>query len=246
MAILAGESYRQYFDLLFVPLAVGCGIAAGWLWRAVFDPRAGTLRRGICAVVLVLPWIGPVDRAIRLVSLPADEKAVLMRGQRPFDTSPQVAAYLADKIARDECLLILGSEPQIYFYAERRNCSRLVLTYPLTGPYEYAATLQQEFIDDLALHRPPYLLLVNMQSSWGEFPVLTRQFLARLAPVLNELYQLETYFPPASGDPAQPSGDATAVFHIWRRKTRGAPTVARPSVAARCRTRNSRPSRSRA
>jgi hypothetical protein len=248
MAILAGQSYRQYFDLLFVPLAIGCGMAAGWLWRAAFDPRAGALRRAICAVLLVLPWIGPVDRAIRLVSLPADEKAVLLRGQRPFDTSPRVAAYLADRIAPDDCLMILGSEPQIYFYAERRNCSRLVLTYPLTGPYDYAAALQQEFIDDLALHRPPYLLLVNMQSSWGEFPELTRQFLARLAPVLNELYRLESYFPPASGDPAQPSGDAAAVFHIWRRKPRSArtaATAAKPSVAARCRTRTSRPPRSR-
>jgi len=47
--------------------------------------------------------------------------------------------YLTERTSPAESFLIVGSEPEIYYYAERKASTRLVFTYPLTGPYHYAA-----------------------------------------------------------------------------------------------------------
>jgi len=44
-----------------------------------------------------------------------------------------------------ERIAVLGSEPQIYFYAKRRSATGYIYTYPLMEPQPYSKQMATEF-----------------------------------------------------------------------------------------------------
>jgi len=65
----------------------------------------------------------------------------------------------------DESLYVVGSEPQIFFYAERRSATRYIYFYPLTGGYPDAPERQREAIAEVEASQPRYVVWVNVPTS---------------------------------------------------------------------------------
>jgi len=61
---------------------------------------------------------------------------------------------------------VLGSEPQIYFYAQRRCATGYIYTYSLMEPQPYARQMQQEMIREIETARPKFLVLIVVSKSW--------------------------------------------------------------------------------
>ncbi len=70
----------------------------------------------------------------------------------------------ADKIA------VLGSEPEIYFYAHRHAATGYVYTYPLVENHAFASKMQGEMIDQIEAERPEIIVYVDDSSSWNTHP----------------------------------------------------------------------------
>ena len=87
-------------------------------------------------------------------------------GINPFPESREIANYLAEHSGEDESVAILGSEPQIYFYARRRSATPFILVYEAMKPHEYARSMQAEMIEALEKVRPRHLVVVNIPQSW--------------------------------------------------------------------------------
>ncbi len=72
----------------------------------------------------------------------------------------EVADYIAGQTQPGEKIFIWGFEPEIYFLSQRENATRFIYNFPLYGPHA-RVNLQQEFISDLGMQKPVYMLIVK-------------------------------------------------------------------------------------
>ena len=189
IALAAGGSYPHYFELAFVPLSLG--VADAWVALAGRSPR---LRLAGLAL-FVLAWVPALGHGLAAVRDPAGTLAHLYRLAPTATVSPEVADYLAERTEPGEPILVVGSEPQIYFLADRPSSSRMAFMYPMTGPYRYAAPLRSAFLRQLDASGPEYVVWVGLLASQTEFPRIGRKFEAEVGKVLRRRYALEARFP---------------------------------------------------
>ena len=54
--------------------------------------------------------------------------------ESPFPEAIQIANYIRTHTGKDSRIAILGSEPEIPFYADRRSATGYIYMYGLTNP----------------------------------------------------------------------------------------------------------------
>ena len=86
--------------------------------------------------------------------------------ENPFTEAVRIAAYLREHTNPDDTIAVLGSEPEIYFYAQRRSATGYIYTYGLMEPQKYARQMQEEMIHEIERARPKFLVSVVMFNSW--------------------------------------------------------------------------------
>jgi len=87
-------------------------------------------------------------------------------GGNPFPESLEIGSYIEHNSSENDRIAVLGSEPQIYFYAKRRAATGYLYTYPLMEPHPYAKKMQREMIEQIESNRPEFLVFVNVSTSW--------------------------------------------------------------------------------
>ena len=84
----------------------------------------------------------------------------------PFLESLELSKYVQEHSAPSDRIAVLGSEPQIYFYADRRSATGHIYTYALMENQPYALDMQKQMIAQIESARPEFLIYVNMPFSW--------------------------------------------------------------------------------
>jgi hypothetical protein len=84
-----------------------------------------------------------------------------------FPEAVEIARHIRQDSAPGDTIEVLGSEPEIYFYAHRRSASGYLYMYDLMRPTPYAAAMQLEFRHDIETARPRFLVVVNVPTSWA-------------------------------------------------------------------------------
>jgi hypothetical protein len=98
--------------------------------------------------------------------IPDDAAARIIYSGNPFPESVEVGQYLREHTSPGDSIAVLGSETQIYFYAQRHSASRFVNAYFLTSDHPKARDMQLELIRDLDRVRPKYIVYTNSKLSW--------------------------------------------------------------------------------
>jgi hypothetical protein len=91
-------------------------------------------------------------------------------GRNPFVESVEIGRYLKEHTAPDARIAVIGSEPQIYFYAHRHSASGFIYMYDLVQLHRYASQFQRDMIREIEAARPQYLVMVLVSSSWSDWP----------------------------------------------------------------------------
>ena len=128
----------------------------------------GTRARAVVAVALVLApvaWQLAWQANIFFRATPiAVSRAIY--GRNPFPESVEIARYIRARTNEHDRIVVLGSEPQIYFYAGRPAATGYVYMYPLMEAHPFAARMQEQMIREIEAARPSYLVYVSLQASW--------------------------------------------------------------------------------
>jgi hypothetical protein len=218
MALTGAESYVHYFEPLIIPFSLGIGVACAALSRGIFGNEMRIWVRPFLVPILLLPWFYPaLQHASYFIvrtedgfrRMTPEEFETGIRTFAPFNASPEVARYIAERTEPDECFMIVGSEPQIFFYADRSSCTRIAFLYPATGPYTYASQLSAEFFRDLVTKRPRYVLLLRLRSSVGHGDPEQNTFLETALAILERDYYVESELPEEPVAPGEPAG------YVW-------------------------------
>jgi hypothetical protein len=101
-------------------------------------------------------------------------------------------------------IAVIGSEPEIYFYARRRSATGHIYTYALMEKQPHAITMQGEFISEVESNRPQYVVYVNNPLSWLAGPDSEKKLLdwwpTYWATNLNLVHTINTRQGPDLGD----------------------------------------------
>jgi hypothetical protein len=87
-------------------------------------------------------------------------------GGNPFPEAIPVADYIRQHTPENATIAVLGSEPEIYFYAHRHSATGYIYTYGLMEEQKYALHMQQQMISEIEAAHPEMLVFVDVQASW--------------------------------------------------------------------------------
>jgi len=164
LAVCPGFYFRPHYFILMLPavalLAGGAveslqgdssplrGSAAMWLWAIALGFSLFTQRYFLFGMnpVQANPWEYELT---------------------PFPEAARVAGYIRAHSAPGSRIAVLGSEPEIYFDADRLPATGYMYTYGLMEAQPFALRMQDELIRQIEEVRPEYVVYVGFYSSWA-------------------------------------------------------------------------------
>lgn len=160
--------FREHYFILFLPaLAVLVGLAIVSLQFATENRAFKAVPPLIC--LFILGWSIFQHRQF-FFKLPTNAVSQANYADAPYADMPTVGGYIASHSSPSATVAVLGSDPEIYFYAKRQPATGYIYTYPLMESQPYAATMQAEMISEIETNKPEFLVFVSNPSSWRTQP----------------------------------------------------------------------------
>jgi 4-amino-4-deoxy-L-arabinose transferase-like glycosyltransferase len=215
LAVCPGLVFRSHYFVLLLPavaLLVGAAVQAATHFIAT-RPKAACLQ-----IIPVLVWVMAVsfglfqERPYAFAWSPA-EVSRLIYGANPFPEALQVARYLKAHTDPGARIAVLGSEPEILFYADRVSATGYIYMYGLMEKQPYAERMQMTMIQEIEQARPEYVVLVVVGTSWLMRPWSDRTVLIWGDKYLRESYELTGVVDRMDFGPARYFWDAEVKGH---------------------------------
>jgi hypothetical protein len=164
----AGLYFRgHYFILLLPAFAILLGLAVT-AWRDLMPAKfLPDVLRSLPVIVfaLILGWNLYYYEAVYF-EWPADQVAQQLYRENPFSEAVAAAELIRDHSFPDARIAVIGSEPEIYFYAHRHSATGYIYTYPLMESQPYASVMQQDMVREIESAHPEFLVQVPYPLSW--------------------------------------------------------------------------------
>lgn len=160
LGICPGLYFREHYYVLMLP-SVALLAAAGF--RSLQRPMGNTLAVSLFATILLFSVYQQSDIFFRLSPQQITRR---IYWYNPFPEAIPIADYIRTHSPGNARIAVLGSEPEIYFYAHRRSATGYIYTYALMEPQPYALRMQNEMIHDIETVRPGFIVLVSSLGSW--------------------------------------------------------------------------------
>jgi len=170
LAVCPGGYFRPHYFVLLLPVTA---ILAGVAVSALTEKLAEHSRPAPVLLIPVLVFLASFGYAIfqqRQVyfSMSALQVSQFTYGVNAFGPAKEVADYIKKNSAETAQIAVLGSEPEIYFYARRHSATGYLYMYSLIGRQKYSTRMREEMIHELQTNHPDYLVYVDVADSWGE------------------------------------------------------------------------------
>ena len=157
----------HYFIYLFPSIALFIGISFFSINKLIKKSPLKKINRLITTgLILIFFSYSIIDQKKFIFQTNPEKVSRIIYGGNPFPESLTIADYIKRHSVPGDKIAILGSEPQILFYANRTSASKHIFTYYLMGNHQYALTMQKEAIKDIELAKPPILINVVIPTSW--------------------------------------------------------------------------------
>jgi len=154
-ATVPGFYFREHYFVMVLPavaLLAGATVASG-----------RTAAAWLFAAALVFSFVWQRQLMFRMTPVQVSRE---LYGSEPFPEAIRVAAYIKDHSQKDAQIAVLGSEPEICFYAHRHSATAYLYMYPLTESQPYAAAMEKEMIGEVERSRAEYVVFVHVEDSW--------------------------------------------------------------------------------
>jgi hypothetical protein len=158
-----GLYFRSHYFILVLPaFAILVGMAVASLQRIL---PSGGMKNMFQSLPLILfaaifGWV-VLYQSPAFFRLPPLRVCQIIYQGNPFVESFDVANHIRERSAPDARVAVLGSEPEIYFYARRHSATGYIYTYALMEPQPAALAMQHEMISEIETNRPEYLVSVT-------------------------------------------------------------------------------------
>ena len=158
-----GLLFREHY---FIPMLPAVALLAGVAVRSASSRRAWPRATGYLLFAAAVAYPFFAERQLYFSMTPVEAAREIWGDDNPFPEAISAAAYIRQRTSPDTPIAVLGSEPEIYFYAHRRSATSYIYMYGLMEPQPYALKMQNDVIHDIETSRPEYVVDVDSSLSW--------------------------------------------------------------------------------
>jgi hypothetical protein len=160
LSVCPGFYFRKHYFIFLLP-AVSILAGGGFcvFCRRAGGPGYGVKRGFVCLLTgLIIIGYSLFDQRIYLFDNDVTKVCRKIYGSNPFPESIEIAKYIKQKSCGDDTIAVIGSEPQIYFYSDRRAATRYLYTFPLLERHNFVEDMQKELIGEIEAARPEFMV----------------------------------------------------------------------------------------
>jgi hypothetical protein len=171
-AVSPGFYFRPHYFVLLLPAAsLLAGEGMERIERLLGRRFGSGASAGVASLALLLALAFAVhrERAFFFTMTP-EEACRSTYGLNPFVESIEIGERVRERTRPDERIAVIGSEPQIYFYADRRAATGFLYMYPLMEAQPFARAMQEQMIAEIERASPAVLVFVRNRHSWAVRP----------------------------------------------------------------------------
>ena len=169
LTVCPGMYFRAHYFITFLPaLALLIGAAVQYGTEAFRS--LGPVR--FIPAVLFLCLLGnfvSLERGFLFRMNPTDV-SIMMYKSAEFPAMEEVSRYVKAHTKPGDKILVFGSEPEIYFYAQRHACTKFIYTYALVERHKYCSVMQRQMIREIKASEPKYVAVIRVPTSWAFWP----------------------------------------------------------------------------
>jgi len=168
LAICPGFYFRPHYFILLLPaVALLAGIGISSIQTLFAQMRSALAGRAIPILLAFFALFHTIyQQRIFFFVMSPSEASRSTYGWNPFPESLEIARFIKEHSEKNDRIAVMGSEPQIYFYSNRRSATGHIYTYALMEDHSYASTMQEEMIREIESWSPKFLVFVNIPTSW--------------------------------------------------------------------------------
>jgi len=208
LAVTPGFIFRPHYFILLIPAAaLSFGLGIEFIKTFFARAHAPWLRIAPPMIVVVTALASTVAaHADVFFSLSPRAITRLTYGGQPFSLSLPIARFIQERSDREDRIGIIGSEPQIPFYAQRRPASGYLYINSTTEPQPYAAKMREEFMREIESAAPRFLLYCQLTPGWYATGEAEKELLRWFRAYAGEHYRFVARFEwtPGTDDPLEP------------------------------------------
>ena len=191
LAVCPGFYFREHYFIFILPsVAIFAGIALAAI-DGLFQRMMPGFLRVIMTAAIGMGVFGYSVYSLReyLFYLSPEDVCRKVYITNPFLESLRIAEFIRNNSDANDTVAVVGSEPQIYFYSERRSATSYIYTYPLMEPTEAAGKMQQEMITQIETAKPAFMVLIRVSTSWVTQPNSKQDLFKWFDPYVNHFYK---------------------------------------------------------
>lgn len=171
VSISLGFYFREHYFILLLPaLSLLAGIAVSRGLYVLKSERTLELIPAVVALVLFIVGLGSevLTNSSDWFEFSPVKSCRQIYGSTLFPEAVQIADYVRTNTPPQATLAVIGSEPEIYFYARRHSATGYIYMYPLMEHHEYALKMQENMIHEIETAQPEYVVFIQVNQSWLE------------------------------------------------------------------------------
>jgi hypothetical protein len=213
-AVCPGLYFRAHYVVLMLPAVA---LLAGSLVR-------GRVSGCVFAAALAFSVITQREFLFRMSPVEIDRA---LYGLDPFPEAIPVASYIREHTEPNALIAVVGSEPEIYFYAHRHSATSFLYLEPLVEPQPFALRMQNEMVGELERAAPAFVVRFPIEetlSLGGESPTRISDWWAGYGPRHYQLVGIADILPDGRTeyrwDTAAEAYQPQSLYHlaVYRRK----------------------------
>lgn len=167
LTVCPGFYFRQHYFIPFLP-AVGllAALSLDALFSWISSKTQGKLGMAPFIIVVLVSITAVVKSKAYYLKTKPETLSRLIYGTNPFLESVEIAKYVKENTTEQDKIAVLGSEPQIFLYADRASATGYIYTYGLMEIHDYNKKMQEEMIAEIEKSQPKFLVFCRVNTSW--------------------------------------------------------------------------------
>jgi hypothetical protein len=167
LAVCPGLYFRAHYFIFLAPavaLMIGVAVSQGFRRFAQICHQPLLYHFSFLVAALICAQTLYVNRDI-LFYLSPREACRAVYSLNPFPESLDIARYIKENSSQDQQIVVIGDEPQIYFYSHRRASISQIYPSQTMDPRPYAHKMQERMISEIEQNPPAYLVYSSIHTS---------------------------------------------------------------------------------
>lgn len=168
LAVIPGSYFREHYFIFLLPaVSLLVGVTVECATRILRRTRSSRSFQFVPIIAFVIACGHSLfSQRADLFELSPEAACRATYGANPFVEAEVLGKYLEQRMSEDATLAVLGSEPEIYFYAHRHSATGYIYMYGLLERQKFAFSMQKQMINEVEASHPEFLAYVEVPTSW--------------------------------------------------------------------------------